>query len=109
MGHAKTGDVQLQNRRFRVQVLPLLPLFHALKSGRIASAGLDVFEQDPTLEDNPLYELDNVILSPHVAGSDHLSRQAMGIEAANCIIDLSKGRWPGGAVVNGELKEKWSW
>ena len=84
-------------------------LVHALKSGRIANAGLDVFEQEPTLEDNPLYELDNVILSPHVAGIDYLSRQAMGIEAANCIIDLAKGRWPDGAVVNAELKEKWCW
>ena len=84
-------------------------LVHALKSGRIASAGLDVFEQEPTLENNPLYELDNVILSPHVAGSDYLSRQAMGIEAANCIIDLATGRWPDGAVVNAELKEKWCW
>ena len=84
-------------------------LVHALKSGRIASAGLDVFEQEPTLENNPLYELDNVILSPHVAGIDYLSRQAMGIEAANCIINLATGRWPDGAVVNAELKEKWCW
>jgi len=84
-------------------------LVNALKAGTIAGAGLDVFEREPTLPDDPFYGLDNVILSPHIAGSDHLSRQAMGIEAANCIIDLSKGRWPGSAVVNGELKEKWRW
>ena len=84
-------------------------LFHALKAGLISGAGLDVFEQEPTLEDNPLYELDNVVLSPHVAGSDYLSRQEMGIEAANCIIDLFNGRWPDGAVVNAELREKWCW
>ena len=84
-------------------------LVRALKSGAIGSAGLDVFEQEPTSEDNPLYELDNVILSPHIAGSDSLSRQAMGLEAANCIIDLNKCRWPDGSVVNAELKGKWSW
>ena len=81
----------------------------ALKSGRIASSGLDVFEKEPTLNDNPLYQLDNVILSPHIAGSDHLSRKAMGIEAANCIINLNKGIWPDGCVVNAQLKGKWIW
>ena len=84
-------------------------LIHALKSKRISSAALDVFEQEPTLPGNPLYELDNVILSPHVAGSDYMSRQAMGTEATNCIIDLAKGGWPEGSVVNPELKGKWHW
>lgn len=84
-------------------------LVSALKSGRVGSAGLDVFEQEPMLEDNPLYGLENVILTPHVAGIDELSRLAMGMEAANCIIDLSNGRWPDTAVVNSELKGKWRW
>ena len=84
-------------------------LVQALKSGRIASAGIDVFEQEPTRLDNPLHQLDNVTLSPHVAGSDHISRRAMGKEAANAIIDLVGGRWPDGTVVNSELKETWSW
>ena len=84
-------------------------LVDALKSGRIEGAGLDVFEQEPTDTDNSLYDLDNVILSPHIAGSDHLSREHMGTEAATCIISLSQGRWPDGAVVNGELKGRWRW
>ena len=84
-------------------------LVNALKSGIIANAGLDVFEQEPTALDNPLYELDNVILSPHIAGSDHLSRQEMGFEAANNIIDLANGRWPDGSVINIELKDEWNW
>lgn len=84
-------------------------LVEALKSGRISGAGLDVFEQEPTLPDNPLYELENVILSPHIAGSDYQSREDMGFEAAASIIDLSEGRWPDGSVVNHELKEQWSW
>ena len=33
----------------------------------------------------------------------------MGTEAATCIISLSQGRWPDGAVVNGELKGRWRW
>ena len=79
-------------------------LANALKQGTIAGAALDVFEREPTLPNNQFYGLDNVILSPHIAGSDRLSRQAMGIEAANSIIGLSKGCWPDGAVVNAELR-----
>ena len=81
----------------------------ALRSGQIAGAGMDVFDQEPTDPENPLYELDNVILSPHVAGLDELSVEEMGIEAANCIIDLSQARWPEGAVVNDGLRGKWRW
>ena len=84
-------------------------LVDALASGRIAGAGLDVFEQEPTEPMNPLYALDNVVVSPHVAGNDVLSVEEMGREAAQCIIDLSEGRWPDGAVVNDELKGNWRW
>jgi len=41
-------------------------LFGALKSGRISYAGLDVLESEPPDKDNPLFKLDNVILSPHI-------------------------------------------
>ena len=81
----------------------------ALTEGTIAGAALDVLEQEPTLPSNQFYGLDNAILSPHIAGSDRLSRQAMGIEAANYVIDLSKGSWPSSAIVNTELQENWSW
>ena len=82
-------------------------LVDSLRSGSIASAGLDVFEQEPTARDNPLYALDNVVLSPHVAGGDDTSVKDMGIEAAHCIIELYQGGWPDGAVVNHELNGRW--
>jgi len=41
-------------------------LIEALKSGKIAYAGLDVFEEEPPPKDNPLFKLDNVVLSPHI-------------------------------------------
>jgi D-3-phosphoglycerate dehydrogenase len=41
-------------------------LINALKSGKISFAGLDVFEEEPPDKDNPLFKLDNTILSPHI-------------------------------------------
>ena len=84
-------------------------LLDALKSGQIAGAGLDVFEEEPTDPNNPLYELDNVIVSAHVAGNDELSLVEMGLEAAQNIIDLHDGKWLGGSVVNRDLEGRWSW
>ena len=43
-------------------------LYQALKNGRIAGAALDVLEQEPTPPDNPLLDLDNVVITPHLAG-----------------------------------------
>jgi len=44
-------------------------LMRALTEGRIAGAGLDVFEQEPLPPEHPLWGLDNVIITPHTAGS----------------------------------------
>ena len=41
-------------------------LIYALKSRRLSYAGLDVFEEEPLAQDNPLFELENTVLSPHV-------------------------------------------
>ncbi|HXX87752.1 MAG TPA: 2-hydroxyacid dehydrogenase [Candidatus Acidoferrum sp.] len=48
------------------KVIDQVALVNALKSGRIGFAGLDVFSEEPPAKDNPLFELDNVILSPHI-------------------------------------------
>ncbi|MRX72491.1 D-2-hydroxyacid dehydrogenase [Bacillus lacus] len=44
-------------------------LIHALQKGEIAGAGLDVFEQEPLPQDSALWEMENVMITPHTAGS----------------------------------------
>ena len=84
-------------------------LINALKNNDIAGAGLDVFEIEPMIKDNPLIELNNVVLSPHMAGNDSVSIADTAIESAQSIIDLYHGLWPRGAVINNELEDQWSW
>ena len=84
-------------------------LLEALLSGHLKAAGLDVLEQEPPSSDNPLLQMENVIITPHLAGGDEVSVIDMGMEAAHCIISLHRGHWPSEAVINHELKSNWKW
>jgi phosphoglycerate dehydrogenase-like enzyme len=83
-------------------------LLAALRSGKLAGAGLDVFEVEPAVA-NPLLELPNVVASPHVAGVDTQSLAEMATLAAQNIIDLSSGGWPEPCVLNGSIRSGWKW
>ncbi|MBX9582681.1 MAG: phosphoglycerate dehydrogenase [Gemmataceae bacterium] len=80
-------------------------LYEALKAKRIAGAGLDVFEDEPPAG-SPLLTLDNVVLTPHMAGVDLQSRDDMARLAANAIVKLLGGDWPADWVVNPTVKER---
>jgi phosphoglycerate dehydrogenase-like enzyme len=59
-------------------------LIAALKSGEIAGAGLDVFDPEPLPEDSELWNMENVIMSPHISGGTEIYNQrATGIFADN--------------------------
>lgn len=59
-------------------------LVRALQEGKIAGAGLDVFETEPLPEDSPLWELENVIITPHMAGdTPHYDGRALDIFLEN--------------------------
>lgn len=60
-------------------------LVEALKNHTIAGAGLDVQEEEPPKEDSPLYQLDNVILTPHIGWKGLETRQRLVSILANNI------------------------
>jgi D-3-phosphoglycerate dehydrogenase len=61
----------------------------ALKSGQVAGAALDVFTVEPP-KDSPYFELDNVILTPHIAGSTAEAQEAVGIQIAQQVREYLK-------------------
>lgn len=68
-------------------------LIRALRDGRLAAAGLDVFENEPAL--NPGFlELENVVLTPHIASSTRATREAMARLAMRNLAEALAGRRP---------------
>ncbi len=76
-------------------------LHQALKTGLIAGAGLDVFEQEPP-HDSPLLELENVVLTPHTAAFTHEAMNTMSMGVVEQLIDFYHGRKPA-HLVNPEV------
>ncbi len=59
-------------------------LYDALKTGRIAAAGLDVFAQEPCT-DSPLFELENVVATPHLGASTDEAQEKAGVAVARSV------------------------
>ncbi len=77
----------------------------ALREKRIAGAGIDVFPVEPPPPDDPLFSLDNVIVSPHaLAWTEELMRD-IGAEACQNVLAVSRGQLPGG-IVNREVIDR---
>ncbi len=76
-------------------------LVEALKSGQIAGAGLDVFENEPEVHPG-LLELENAVIVPHIASASLDTRNAMALMAAENIIAVFNGERPPN-VVNPEI------
>jgi D-3-phosphoglycerate dehydrogenase / 2-oxoglutarate reductase len=66
----------------------------ALRAKQIAGAGLDVWEDEPPPHDHPLMAFDNVMVSPHVAGSTIEARENMGRIAAQQVLEILDGKKP---------------
>jgi len=80
-------------------------LYEALKANSIAGAGIDPFVVEPATADTPLFELDNIIVSPHSAGVTKESVFRMGQIAAQNVIDCFDGKLDPANVINTEVLE----
>ncbi len=75
-------------------------LVQALKAGEIAGAGLDVYEQEPPQKNNPLFDLENVIVTPHNAAHTKEAAKRMALHAAMGVHEVLSGEQPSWPVNN---------
>ncbi len=66
-------------------------LYEALKDGKVKGAGLDVFEKEPP-ERSPLFELDNVTLTPHIGASTKEAQAKIGVEIVKKVKAFIEGK-----------------
>lgn len=71
-------------------------LIEALQSGKVAAAGLDVYEDEPPAEDSVLRSIENLVLTPHLGASTKEAQENVGIDVARQMIDALTG----GMVIN---------
>ncbi len=69
-------------------------LIWALQEGRIAGAALDVFDTEPLAQDHPLRAMDNVLLTPHIAGRSLHSAREIRHTVGHAVSNVLRGQWP---------------
>lgn len=89
----------------RGPIIDQAALTHALQDHWIAGAGLDVFEQEPLPLNDPLTQLNNVILSPHAIGWTDALVRGNGVGACENILSILRGEIPK-HTVNSEVVER---
>lgn len=84
----------------RGRIIDQTALVEALRSGKVAAAGLDVFEEEPLDPGSPLASMDNVVLSPHLAASSEEAMERMAVQVAEGVLKVLSGEAPDYPVVD---------
>jgi D-3-phosphoglycerate dehydrogenase len=96
----KKGAIYINTSRGPVQ--QERALFEALTRGQLAAAGIDVFEEEPSSPDNPLFNLENVVVSSHVAGVTREATRQASMQVASEMLRVLRGEKPD-VLVNPEV------
>ena len=96
-GLMKEGIYIVNTARGRVIDQPAL--IEALRSGKVAGAALDVFEEEPLDPSDPLTSMDNVILTPHLAASSSMAMTQMAEQVVEGVMKVLMGGVPESPVV----------
>jgi len=75
-------------------------LLDALKSKKIRAAGLDVYDDEPSTSSNPLFSLDNILLSPHIAGVTQEATIRMSKQAVQNVLDVFDDKVDPEVIIN---------
>ncbi len=100
LGLMKKGAVYVNTSRGPVQ--QERALFEALTRGQLAAAGIDVFEEEPSSADNPLFNLENVVVSAHVAGVTREATARASVQVVSEMLRVLRGEKPD-VLVNPEV------
>ena len=96
----KRGAIYVNTSRGGVQ--EERALFEALTRGQLGAAGIDVFEEEPCGVDNPLLNLDNVVLSTHMAGVTREATARASVQVTSEMLRVLRGETPH-VLVNPEV------
>ena len=75
-------------------------LYDALTSNKIRGAGLDVYDDEPSTSSNPLFGLDNILLSPHIAGVTQEATIRMSKQSAQNVLDVFDDKVNSEVIIN---------
>ncbi len=88
----RPGTILINTSRGKVVDEPAL--IEALRSCRLAGAGLDVLWTEPPAKDNPLLAMDNVVLTPHYASSTVEAIEDLAAKVSRQVVQYVRGEWP---------------